>query len=210
MNDRDKTKDELMEELQNLRLEHDSVKASYINEIQELKLAEEALRESELIYHLLFENSGEAILLTNPDGTIYSANPEACRIFGRSEDEICKLGRNGICDFNDPRLNRAINQRKKTGKFKGVLNLLRKKGEIFPAEVSSTLFSDASGFERTAMIIHDISELKKVEEDLTESKSLLTSIIDSTVDLIWSVDPIEFRLLTFNSGLNISLKKRVF
>lgn len=36
---------------------------------------------------------------------------------------------------------------------------------------------------------------------LTRSELLLTSIIDSTNDLIWTVDPREFRLLAFNSGL---------
>ncbi len=104
-------------------------------------------RDIENRYRLIFENSGEAILLTHPDGTIYSANPEACRIFQWSEAEIINLGRQGLVDPNDPRLSRALEEIRKTGIFKGELNLVRKDGTIFPAEISSTLFNDVSGNE---------------------------------------------------------------
>jgi PAS domain S-box-containing protein len=145
------------------------------------KKAEEALKEKEGLYRLLFENSGEAILMTNPDGSIYSANPEACRIFGMSEDEICKLGRDGIVDLNDPRLGPAIYARKQTNKFKGELNLIRKDGTTFPAEVSSTLFSDSSGNERTAMIIRDISERVTAEISHQESEAAFRSIFENSI-----------------------------
>jgi len=132
----------------------------------EARQAEAELHESEERYRLLFENSGEAILLTQPDGPISSVNPEACRIFGRSEDEIKKLGRAGIVDANDPRLQAALEERRRTGHFKGELNLVRKDGSTFPAEVSSTIFKDSRGNERTSMIIRDVTERKQVEEKI--------------------------------------------
>jgi PAS domain S-box-containing protein len=140
------------------------------------KKAEEVLRESEAQYRLLFENSSEAIFLTNPDGSIYSANPEACRIYGRSEDEICKLGRSCTSDLNDPRLELAIEERKKTGKFKGELNQVRKDGTIFPAEVTSTIYVDTSGNERTCMIVRDISERKLFEKELYLQMEIMQNI----------------------------------
>lgn len=63
-------------------------------------------------------------------------------------------------------------------------------------------------------IIQDITDRKEAEILLAESTALLSSIIDSTSDLIWSVDPESFRLLTFNKALesfflknNIIIKK---
>jgi PAS domain S-box-containing protein len=158
-------------------------------DISESKKAEKALRESELKYRLLFENSGEAILLTNPDGSIFSANPEACRIFGRSEQELCRLGRNSTLDLNDPHVDAALDERRKTGRFKGILNQKRKDGTIFPAEVISNIFFDSAGNERTSLIVRDISEQKIAEEKLRKSEFEFRSLFDNSMIAISQAYP---------------------
>ncbi|MBN1548395.1 MAG: sigma 54-interacting transcriptional regulator [Syntrophaceae bacterium] len=47
----------------------------------------------------------------------------------------------------------------------------------------------------------DITARKKMELQLEESQTLLSTLINSTPDLIWSVDAKRFGLLTFNRGL---------
>jgi two-component sensor histidine kinase len=50
--------------------------------------------------------------------------------------------------------------------------------------------------------------LYKSAKELTESQTMLTAIIDSTSDMIWSVDSASFRLVAFNQGLrNYLLQK---
>lgn len=138
--------------------------------ITERKLAEERLRESEERYRSLYENSGDAILLTAPDGRIFSANPTACRIFGRTEAEICQGGREALTDVTDPQFLMALEERRRTGRFKGELTLLRGDGQKFTGEVTSTVFKDEKGDLRTSMIIRDITERKLAEEKLIESE----------------------------------------
>lgn len=130
--------------------------------------AREALRESEEKYRTLFEHSYDAILLTVPDGAILDANQAACKMFGRSLDEIKAVGRGGLVDMTDPRLLSALNERVRTGRAKGEITMLRANGEKFPAEVTSTVFVDASGLEKTSMIIRDISERRMSHEALKE------------------------------------------
>ena len=51
------------------------------------------------------------------------------------------------------------------------------------------------------VIVQDITERKMAESALTESQALLSALVESTDDMIWSVDPRKFGLLMFNSAL---------
>jgi len=124
------------------------------------------LEASEERHRLLFENSLDGILLTAPDGRILSANPAACRIFQATEAQIVAGGRNAIVELSDPRLQAALEERARTGSFRGEITMVRKDGKRFPANVSTTVFRDHSGEARSSMIIRDISEEKRNVERL--------------------------------------------
>lgn len=160
----------------------------------------EILSVNEEKYMTFFENSLDAIMITAKDGTIYSANPAACSMLGYDEKDLCKLERKNLTEQNS-QLKEALKIRKESGKYLGEVIFIKKDGSRFPAEISSSVFTNTDGSEQTAMIIRDITDRKKTEELLVESEKLLKSIIDSTNDLIWSVDPVSYRLLTFNKAL---------
>jgi PAS domain S-box-containing protein len=142
-----------------------SVRVTAIRDISARKQAEAALLESEERYRSFFVHSIDGILLTAPDGRIFAANPAACRIFGRSEEEICQVGRNGLIDITDARLPAALEQRARTGRFKGELTFLRQDGTPFQGELSTALFNDRDGQVRTSMIVRDITERKRAEQE---------------------------------------------
>ncbi|MCU0459489.1 MAG: PAS domain S-box protein, partial [Bacteroidales bacterium] len=146
------------------------------------------MAESEIMYHSVFDHSFDGILLTAPDGRIFAANPAACRMFGRSEEEICRLGRNGIMNLNDPRLAPALEQREITGEFAGELTGVRSDGTIFPVELTTSVFTDSSGEKRTSMIIRDISFRMRLRDELEAREANMHSVIENTDNSIWSVD----------------------
>ena len=168
-------------------------------DITERKQAEEALRESEERYHSFFDNSIDAVMLTAPNGTILAANSEACHMFGYTEEELRRVGRNGIVDTSDPRLLIALEERTRTGKFKGELIQIRKDGTKFPTEISTAIFKDKDGHFKTSMIIRDITEHKQAEEALKESESRFRSIIESSKDGIIFFDG-KTRKILFGNG----------
>ena len=164
MRDRDDTKERLIEEVAMLRMRIAELEAAE----SKRKQAEDALRESEEKYRSLFEHSQDAILLTVPDGSILDANRAACEMFGRSPEDIKSFGRSGLVDMADQRLHTALSERALKGFAHAEITMLRANGDKFPAEVTSTVFVDASGRRKTSMIIRDISERKRSEEALKE------------------------------------------
>ena len=142
-------------------------------DITDRKQTEAKIRESEERYRSLFDNSIDAVLLTAPDGRILAANPGACRIFGRSEEELCRTGREGLIDLTDPRLLDALHERELTGQFRGELTFLRQNGTPFPGEISSVIFKDREGNKKSSMIIRDISERKRAEKNFHMLLSVL-------------------------------------
>jgi two-component system, sporulation sensor kinase E len=54
-------------------------------------------------YRAMYENSPDGVLFTSPDGRVLAANASACQILGRTEAEICAVGRQGMADHSDER-----------------------------------------------------------------------------------------------------------
>jgi two-component system, cell cycle sensor histidine kinase and response regulator CckA len=111
-----------------------------------------------VFYEKLFEHSPDGVLLVAPDGAILRANPAACRAFGRSEDEIRRLGGEPLA-LLDPRLR-----------------------EITTAVVP---IGAAAG---SLVMFHDISERRRAEERIRESEALLHAITDSIPDSVFVKD----------------------
>jgi PAS domain S-box-containing protein len=135
----------------------------FFRDITEWVLSVKVICDSAERYHHIFDNSLDGILLSSPEGTIFSANPSACNIFGRIEEELCTVGTYGIFDFNDPMVIRAFKERDEAGSFFGELTLVRKDGTKFPGEVTLNLFKDKNGIILTSMIIRDITKRKNKE-----------------------------------------------
>lgn len=146
------------------------------------KLAEKQLKESEEKYRSIFENSSVAILFSSPDGSILSANNFACSLFGMTETEICQAGRKGIIDLSDPRLPALLDERKKTGHARGEITFTRKDGTKFECELSSVVFTDSEGKERTSMVIRDLTEQKQAEQEIVRMAKHYQALIEKAPD----------------------------
>ncbi len=164
-----------------------SVLLAQVKTLLRTRQAEKALRESEERHRALFENSNAAILITSPDGRVHAANAEACRIFGRSEEELIRLGREATVDPSDPRLAPALEERARTGCFRGELSFRRADGTTFPGEMSSALFTDRAGETRTVMVITDIAERRlagreqaRLHAEVMQQARLLDTIVAAT------------------------------
>lgn len=175
--------------LTDLPVEMDILAVGVIVDISDRKQAEEALRESEEKYRALYEYSMDGIILNTPDGRVLAANPAACRMLGHSEDEIKQLGQAGVTDITDPRLPAALEERWRSGVFKGELTLVRKDGTKFPAELTSVIYRGSGGEEKSSMVLRDITRRKQAEEALRQASAYNRSLIEASLDPLVMIGP---------------------
>jgi len=139
-------------------------------------------QETEGRFRAAIAASLDAVLLTAPDGRVFMANPAACRMFGRTESELIQFGRDGVVDATDPRLAAALDERDRTGSFRGELTFLRSDGTKFPGEISSAVFRDENGAPCTSMVVRDVSERHLAAAALARSESRYRSLFEHMVE----------------------------
>ncbi|MBK8047826.1 MAG: PAS domain-containing protein [Anaerolineales bacterium] len=150
-------------------------------------------------YRLIFDHSLNGILLNEPaKGTILAANPEACRLLGRPEAELLGLDRSDVMDQTDPHLALAVEERARTGKFRGEVTFLRADGTPLPAEVTSSIFKDADGKDMTVVFFADISERKAAEAALRASETQYRLLFDNSLVGAIVSDPATGEFLAVN------------
>lgn len=81
-------------------------------------------------YLAIYQYSADGLLFTAPDGRVFAANPAACAILHRSEEEICSLGRQGMTDPDDERWAPLVAERQLTGQTRGVARMSRDRGPV--------------------------------------------------------------------------------
>jgi PAS domain S-box-containing protein len=161
------------------------------HDITARKHAEEKLREQERRYRWLFEKSLDAVYVTrHSDGRILDANPAACAMHGMSVDEIRERGRAGVVVADD-KLADGLVRRALLGEGRTELNMVRKDGTTFPAEVASIVVGpDGDGF--TAFVIaRDITERKRAEEMLRGTLHRFYSVLSGIYSPLVLVGPDE-------------------
>lgn len=164
-----------------------------LRDISDRLRQERELRTSEQRYRALFEQSADAILLSRPDGTIDRANPAAERMFRCSEAELCRLGREGLVDPEDPGFRSLMQQRQSASQARAQCRMRRADGEWFQADLSVVAFSDEAGTTRTSVAIRDMTELR----ELYRRVDLLATAFRSANEALLVCDP-ELRVLDAN------------
>ncbi len=129
-------------------------------------------RGSDTRWRSLFEASLDGILLADSAGAIYAANPAACRLLGRPEQEIIAAGLAGISGASDPRLFDAIREGARTGTFRGQAVLRRHDGVEIPVELSVFL-TDENGVAAGTVVFRDTPAYGQAEAALRKSEAML-------------------------------------
>ena len=131
-----------------------------------------------------------------PEGPLTGANPAASTMFGMTEEELCKAGRAGIEDPDNPAPQWALEERARTGKVRYEAAHVRKDGSKFPTEVTSVILA---GGARSIVFIRDITERKQAEEALREGE-VRFRVLAETSPVALSVTSLAGKFLYVNAA----------
>ena len=150
----------------------------FTEDITKRRAAEEALKASEARYRAIVDSSVASIICIDERGIVQSVNPATTTILGYQADEL--LGANVSIIMPDDHASRHdgyLEGYRKTGvgKIIGIgreLTARRKDGSMIDVELSIGEWRDDSGRRFFAGALRDISERKRVEEELTQTRRL--------------------------------------
>jgi PAS domain S-box-containing protein len=144
-----------------------------IRDITERKRAEEALKESEERYRAVVEQSAEGIFLVDVDTRRFlEANAAFRNMLGYTPDEILRLTSYDVIALDRETIDRTIGRIVTEGQhYVGERRYRRKDGSLVDVSVSATrIFYGGRGV--LCASVRDITERKRMEEELLKSRKL--------------------------------------
>jgi PAS domain S-box-containing protein len=171
-------------------------------DITDQKQAQLSLAEGEARFRALSENSLTGIYIVQ-DWRFTYVNSSFGKIFGYTTEEL--TGRNPLelFDADEQELVKLLLSRRFAAS--GTVDHYeirgnRKDGNKVMLEILGTTFQ-LNGQVALVGNVMDITERKRVEEELKHSQSVLDATINSTSDMIWSVDARTFAITSLNNSV---------
>jgi len=193
MKGKEKTKEQLMDELVKLRQQSTELQKSEIKHQQ----IEEALTESEEKYRTLIELTDVGIQIETVEGRILECNTAGAKIYGYTKEEMIGLTLADLVpeEFSK-KLPKVITDKKiSNGIF--VPRISKKKdGTIFPTEIA-TKNVNIGGKPRLIAYIRDINKHKEAEKKLRKARNMFASLFNSSPEATLYHDK-EGRIININ------------
>lgn len=173
----------------------------FMHDITERKRAEEALRASEEKLRDLYELSPLGIVLTDMNGRYIEFNEAFSDICGYPADELGSLDYWTLTpreyETREAEQLASLSDSGYYGPYEK--EYMRKDGTRIPIELHGTLVTGKDGERYIWSIVEDISERKRMEAELMDSRNFFNSIIDAIPDPIFVKDR-EHRWILLNDA----------
>lgn len=153
--------------------------------VTEMREARRMARNDADLLRMTIESAQEAICLSDGFGRMLEVNPAACALLGYSREELLAIDGRALVPESGMAEVLAMRERVRAGET--VIRdwtLVRKDGSLLKVHSSLKLLPDG----RVQSIARDVSEHSRAEDALRESEKKYRDLVETSNDLIWSVD----------------------
>lgn len=171
-----------------------------IRDISNLKNTERKLFDSEEKYRTIFENSAIAVTLTDENEKIISWNKYTEHLLGMKKEDLYMKPVESLYPIDEWRKIRKQNIRQKGMQHQLETKILRKNNEPIDVNISLSVLKNHQGLIIGSIgVIKDITEQKKIKNELEYKHNLLQSLLDNIPDSIYFKDK-ENRFIKVNKA----------
>jgi PAS domain S-box-containing protein len=182
----------------------------YATDITERKKSEELLRESEVRFRGLFEGIQDPVcVVVGSEGVLIDYNKAFKKLLGYTDEE---LKDKGFMDFVHPDDRARVLEKYRTTYSENELPLiyeikgLNKRGEAIPLEITVSTYKKKGRVVGIEVILRDITQRKRMEEELKESEEGFRDLYESIQDPVAIYVGREGRLLECNKAFKRHFK----
>ncbi len=181
-------------------------------DITQIRETERQFKESEEKYRLVAENISDVVWILNvTQGKFTYISPSIQKLRGLAPEEAMNQKLENLLlskDFDamSKRIEESIEHFKKSDEPRSYLDVIRqprKNGDFVWVEISTRFQKNSYGEIEVFGVSRNVDERKAAETMLKESQLMLQSVVNSTSDLIWSIDATTSKILTFNDAFKI-------
>jgi len=151
-----------------------------VQDITERKQAEDERLHAEALFHMVFDNVADAILIHDVDGHFLEVNQVACKRLGYSREELLQLS---LPDINSPEGAEKFAKRSRQLQARGRITFetihVSKDDREIPVEVSSRLIN-FNGKQATLSVVRDITQRIIEQELLRQSEETARAMLNAT------------------------------
>lgn len=165
---------------------------SLITDISEIRQSQQALSDSEALYHSLVEQLPMCLIRKDLDGRFTFVNPQFCEFAGRTADEM--VGRTDAELFPAELAAKYREDDQRVLESRSVMETIERhhvEGESrsrYVQILKTPIYDAARHIIGTQVLFWDVTEKHIAEEALQESTALKRAIFDSSLDCIVIVD----------------------
>ncbi len=144
---------------------------------------EKALRESELKYKTVVDNSQDGILIVRNNQTLF-VNNTLCRLLNYTSVELLAMPSHEFIHPEDREKTALIGKKRMAGDTStqtDIFRLLTKDGDVISSETHSTVIT-YEGIPASLITVHDITEKNRMQEKIAKSEEKYRTLIDKATD----------------------------